>query len=262
MGKVRPHGRPRFVLLFVLLGLGALFLALSGGPARAQRASAEPPQAAAARRCCSCCALLVLGIAVPVAVIAAVEDRDDIPEAGVTTSRRCRSTAASCSASAAPTATRSRPPTPGHRSARTWTAAPPKELVLDAIENGRARGNGQMAAELVEGEDAEAVARVRRLAAGGPSPPPESGRTSPPGRRGAARSSRSFRDFLARRLRFRRSVRNHVCRSVLAPFPVWEMVMEGLCRAYRLLQCPAASAESPSDTGSGGPMSSGRIAIA
>lgn len=42
---------------------------------------------------------------------------------------------------------------------------PPKELVLDAIEKGRARGQGQMPALLVTGEDAEAVAEyVARVA--------------------------------------------------------------------------------------------------
>ena len=38
--------------------------------------------------------------------------------------------------------------------------------MLDAIENGRARGNGQMAADLVEGEDAEAVAQYVAVAVG------------------------------------------------------------------------------------------------
>ena len=38
------------------------------------------------------------------------------------------------------------------------TLRPTKALVLDAIENGRARGNGAMARNLVIGEDAEDVA--------------------------------------------------------------------------------------------------------
>ena len=38
--------------------------------------------------------------------------------------------------------------------------------MLDAIENGRSRGNGQMAANLVEGEDAEAVAQYVAVAVG------------------------------------------------------------------------------------------------
>ena len=38
--------------------------------------------------------------------------------------------------------------------------------MLDAIHNGRARGNGQMAADLVEGEDAEDVAAYVAKAVG------------------------------------------------------------------------------------------------
>ena len=43
---------------------------------------------------------------------------------------------------------------------------PPKALVLDAIENGRARGNGQMAGGLYTGEDAEDVANFVAKAVG------------------------------------------------------------------------------------------------
>jgi len=43
---------------------------------------------------------------------------------------------------------------------------PPKELVLDAIKNGRARGIGQMPSNLVSGEDAEDVADYVAAVAG------------------------------------------------------------------------------------------------
>ncbi len=43
---------------------------------------------------------------------------------------------------------------------------PPKGLVLDAIKNGRARGQGQMPAGLVDGEDAQDVAAYIAAAAG------------------------------------------------------------------------------------------------
>ena len=43
---------------------------------------------------------------------------------------------------------------------------PPEKLVLDAIHNGRARGNGQMAADLVEGADADDVAAYVAKAVG------------------------------------------------------------------------------------------------
>ena len=43
---------------------------------------------------------------------------------------------------------------------------PPKALVLDAIKNGRARGNGQMPADVVDGQDAENVAAFVNKVAG------------------------------------------------------------------------------------------------
>src|SRR4051812_9115869 len=43
---------------------------------------------------------------------------------------------------------------------------PPKELVVNAIEDGRARGNGQMPAELVTGQDAQDVAAFVAAVAG------------------------------------------------------------------------------------------------
>ncbi len=52
--------------------------------------------------------------------------------------------------------------------ASVWHCAQrrPKELVLDAIEKGRARGSGQMAAGLYSGEDAEDVAAYVAKAVG------------------------------------------------------------------------------------------------
>jgi mono/diheme cytochrome c family protein len=43
---------------------------------------------------------------------------------------------------------------------------PPKGLILDAIAKGRARGQGQMPAGLVDGQDAQAVAAYVAAAAG------------------------------------------------------------------------------------------------
>ena len=51
------------------------------------------------------------------------------------------------------------------------TLRPTSELVLDAINKGRARGNGAMAANLVSGEDAEDVADFVALAVGKIEPP-------------------------------------------------------------------------------------------
>ena len=108
-------------------------------------------------------ALLVLGIGVPLAVISSVDARDDIPEANVTNltaaeqhgrelfgqrCTQCHTLAASKSvAQVGPDLD---------------TLRPPKELVLDAIKNGRSQGNGQMAAGLYAGRGRRGRRRLRR----------------------------------------------------------------------------------------------------
>ncbi len=113
--------------------------------------------------------ILLLGIAVPAAVIATENARDAIPEANVKAltetqqhgreqfALRCKN----CHALAAAKATARVGP-------NLDDLRPPKALVLDAIEKGRANGNGNMAADLVEGEDAEAVAQFVAVATGNP----------------------------------------------------------------------------------------------
>ena len=46
------------------------------------------------------------------------------------------------------------------------TLKPPKGLILDAINNGRARGNGQMPAQLYTGQEAQDVAAYVAKVAG------------------------------------------------------------------------------------------------
>jgi mono/diheme cytochrome c family protein len=159
-----------FVLLFVLLGLGALFLAMSGGP-KGARERRKPPSRRGRRGATLLFVLsiLLLGIAVPAAVIATEQSRDSIPEANVKHltelqqrgrelfSQRCKN----CHTLAAAKATARVGPS-------LDVVRPPKALVLDAINKGRAAGNGNMAAGLVEGEDAEAVAQFVAVAVGNP----------------------------------------------------------------------------------------------
>jgi mono/diheme cytochrome c family protein len=155
-----------FVALFLLLGLGAFFAAMSGGRGARSRA----PVRRRGRRgavLLFVLTILVLGVAVPAAVIATDKNRDSIPQAGVKEltplqergrelfSQRCKN----CHTLAAAKATARVGP-------NLDELRPPKALVLDAINNGRARGNGNMAAQLVEGEDAEAVAQFVAVAVG------------------------------------------------------------------------------------------------
>jgi mono/diheme cytochrome c family protein len=157
-----------FVVVFVGLALTVLFIALSGGTggARARLAS----QSRGTRRLALVnfvLGLLILGLGIPAAVIATVNSRNDIPTANVSNltkaeehgrelfGERCRNChtlkAANAVAQVGPNLDNLRPP---------------KNLVLDAIHHGRARGNGQMAADLVEGKDAEDVASFVAKAVG------------------------------------------------------------------------------------------------
>ena len=157
-----------FVLIWVILGLGLLLIALSGGPSGAlQQLQSQSRGSRKAATVLFGIALLVLGVGIPAAVIASVDNRNDIPQANVSNltaaekhgrelfGLRCAQchtlTASNAVAQVGPNLDQLRPP---------------KALVLDAIKNGRARGNGQMAAGLYAGQDAEDVASYVAKAVG------------------------------------------------------------------------------------------------
>jgi len=150
-----------FVSAFVILGLGTLLFALSGG--RGGLSSMLHSQSRGGRRFATVAffvSLLVLGVAVPAAVIAATDNKDDIPSAGITNltpqekhgaelfGRRC----GLCHTLKAANAVARVGP-------NLDTLAPNEKFVLDAILKGRSNGNGQMPAQIYTGEDAEDVAK-------------------------------------------------------------------------------------------------------
>lgn len=157
-----------FVLTWVLLGLGLLFVALSGGAGGAGErlmSTRRGPRRAAA--VLFAFAVILLGVGVPAAVIAAVSNDDNIPEANVSNltaselhgrelfGMRC----VNCHTLKASNAIAEIGP-------NLDQLRPPKALVLDAIAKGRANGNGQMAAGLYTGQDAEDVANYVAKAVG------------------------------------------------------------------------------------------------
>jgi mono/diheme cytochrome c family protein len=156
-----------FTLLFISLGLSVLLVAMSGGPAGARRRLAS--QSRGTRRLALVnfvLAVVILGLGIPAAVIAGDKNRNDIPSANVSNltaaeqhgrelfGERCRN----CHTLKAANAVAQVGPNLDNLLATNTDAAKRKAFVLDAIHNGRARGNGQMAADLVEGQDAEDVA--------------------------------------------------------------------------------------------------------
>jgi mono/diheme cytochrome c family protein len=156
-----------FVLLFVLLAFGAFFLAMSGGP-KGARERVQSRRGGRGVTLAFLLTILLLGVAVPAAVIATDKSRNSIPEANVKHltdlqkkgqqlfGQRCRM----CHTLKAANATGKVGPD---------LDEPPrsKSLVLDAIKNGRANGNGNMPAAVYEGRDAEAVAEFVAVASGG-----------------------------------------------------------------------------------------------
>jgi mono/diheme cytochrome c family protein len=162
-----------FVLFWLLLGLGLLLVALRGGRSSAADAQRRPRRSRRVGGLGFLLALLILGVGVPAAVIATVNDRNSIPEAGVSDltpfekhGRDLFGGAAQCknchTLAAANTGATVGPNLDQRR--------PPYNLVLDAIKNGRAAGNGAMAADLVQGHDAEAVAAFVAKAVNQPVP--------------------------------------------------------------------------------------------
>jgi mono/diheme cytochrome c family protein len=158
--------------VFVILGLGTLLFAMSGG--RGGLGSVLHSQSRGSRRFATLAfvvSLLVLGIVVPGLVIAANEDNTDIPHAGVTNltadekrgqelfGRRC----GLChSLKAANAVARVGPDLDA--------MAPNEELTLNAILEGRANGNGQMPAQIYTGQDAEDVAKFVAKSVGASDP--------------------------------------------------------------------------------------------
>lgn len=148
-----------FLLFFIALGVGLFFIALRGGP-RGARAALQN-QSRRGRRGATTLFLvmyLVLGIAVPAALLIGNKSSANSRAAGTTLStmdKRGRflfgNACGSCHTLAAAETT-------GKVGPNLDQLKPPKPLVLDALAQGRQRGNGTMPANLLYGNDAEAVA--------------------------------------------------------------------------------------------------------
>jgi mono/diheme cytochrome c family protein len=157
-----------FVLFWTLVAIGLLYIALSGGPRGARERLHK--QSARGRRIAYglfALTLVLFGIAVPALVVAGVESRDSDPSSNIAKltseeeegraifGKQCNQCHTLAAAGGVATV-----------GPNLDVLRPTKGLVLDAIENGRARGNGAMAADLVEGREAEAVAAFVAKAVG------------------------------------------------------------------------------------------------
>jgi mono/diheme cytochrome c family protein len=156
-----------FVLVFLVLGLAVVALAFSGRASVRYRRGA--PTRAGRRFVAVVVAIVVVGLGLAVPLAIGVINRNDhaknapggvdlsaSQEAGRSVFARYCATCHTLKASNAV----------GKVGPNLDVLHPPKGLILDAIAKGRARGQGQMPAGLVDGEDAQDVAAYVAAAAG------------------------------------------------------------------------------------------------
>jgi len=146
-----------FVVTFLVVGLVVIAAAFSGGRRDAERPRGPSRRGRRAVAVGVGVLVLLLGILVPALVIAAARSTEKAPGGVKLTAadergreifaERC----ATCHTLAAANAV-------GKVGPNLDQLHPPKALVVDAIQKGRARGQGQMPANLVDGQDAQQVA--------------------------------------------------------------------------------------------------------
>jgi len=156
-------GTAIFVLFWVLLGLAVVLAAMRSG----RRAPLLDPATRGGRRMAGLIALaaaLVFMIAIPVAVGLSGDDPAQagpvrLSEAEQQGRQSFYRNCGQCHTLGAANAV-------GLVGPNLDELRPPKALVLDAIDKGRARGMGQMPAQVVEGQEAENVAAFVAKTAG------------------------------------------------------------------------------------------------
>ena len=153
---------------WVVVGLGVFLVALRGGDRRrSERAGGDSRGSRRGFIAVSAAIWLVFGVGLPALVLAnAGEDKAkaapggvDLTDAQVKGRHLFAENCATCHTLRAVNAV-------GRVGPNLDQLRPPKELVQNAIEQGRARGNGQMPAGLLAGQDAKDVAAFVEAVAG------------------------------------------------------------------------------------------------
>ena len=157
-----------FVIAFVVLGLGVVFVAMGGG-ARGTREAMHRQSRTGRKFAFTTIGIVILafGIAIPAVVLAVNAKRESKRTAGGLTLNAAQQRgrhlfAKNCATCHTLDASNSA----GKVGPNLDQLRPPSGLVLDAIKNGRARGNGQMPALLLDGQDAKDVAAFVAKVAG------------------------------------------------------------------------------------------------
>jgi mono/diheme cytochrome c family protein len=146
-----------FIITFVVVGLVVVAAAFSGGRRNTERPAGPSRRGRRGVAVLVGVLVLALGILSPALVIAAARSTEKAPGGVKLTAadergrevfaQRC----STCHTLRAANAV-------GKVGPNLDQLRPPKALILDAIKNGRARGQGQMPAGLVDGQDAQDVA--------------------------------------------------------------------------------------------------------
>jgi mono/diheme cytochrome c family protein len=164
-----------FVLAWVLLGLGVFFVAMRGGPRGARRALHTESKASGRFVTLTVVVLFAFGLAIPALVLAFNgNDKASAGAGGVHLNAKEQQGrelfSHSCAVCHTLAATKSVGQIGPNLDIRVGsdiaTTAGRKALVLNAIQEGRARGLGQMPALLYQGKEAEDVADFVAAVAG------------------------------------------------------------------------------------------------
>jgi|SRR5436190_7387301 len=159
-------------IFWILMGLGVFYVAFRGG-GRRQLGGARgqaPGESRGSRRATAMVAgvvMVVFGVAIPAVVLATGGDKKskqapggvDLNTSQVHGRELFAQNCATCHTLRAVNAV-------GRVGPNLDQLRPPKALVLNAVEQGRARGGGQMPADLVSGTDARDVAAFVAAVAG------------------------------------------------------------------------------------------------
>jgi mono/diheme cytochrome c family protein len=155
-----------FVIAFVVIGLAVVAAAFGGRRGDRERPPGPTRRGRKAVAVAVGAIVVLLGVAVPGLVIAAGRDHSEKGPGGVTLNAAetrgrtiFRDRCANCHTLRAANAV-------GKVGPNLDQLRPPPALVLDAIQKGRARGQGQMPAGLVAGQDAKDVAAFIAKVAG------------------------------------------------------------------------------------------------
>ena len=157
-----------FILVFLAIGLTVIFFALSGGPRGIQKAAQT--QSRTGRKVVGAIlglVIVIIGVVVPVAIGFgnANSRQKDVPGGPKLTDAEERGrvlfseNCATCHTLRAANAV-------GLVGPNLDTLHPPKALVVNAVTFGRARGQGQMPAGLLQGKDLQDVASFVSTVAG------------------------------------------------------------------------------------------------